>query len=50
LGGTLQVPNGGTGATSLTGYVKGIGADALTASAGIPSEDISTPIDCGTFN
>ena len=50
LGGTLQVPNGGTGATSLTGYVKGVGADALTASAGIPSEDISTPIDCGTFN
>lgn len=50
LGGTLQVPNGGTGATSLTGYVKGIGADVLTASAGIPSEDISTPIDCGTFN
>ena len=50
LGGTLQVPSGGTGATSLTGYVKGIGADALTASAGIPSEDISTPIDCGTFN
>jgi hypothetical protein len=50
LAGTLQVPSGGTGATSLTGYVKGIGADALTASAGIPSEDISTPIDCGTFN
>ena len=50
LRGTLQVPSGGTGATSLTGYVKGIGADALTASAGIPSEDISTPIDCGTFN
>lgn len=50
MGGTLQVPNGGTGATSLSGYVKGIGSGSLTASAGVPSEDISTPIDCGTFN
>lgn len=50
LGGVLEVPSGGTGATSLTGYVKGSGTGSLTAASGVPSEDISTPIDCGTFN
>lgn len=39
--GTLNVPNGGTGATSLTGYVKGSGTSALTASSTIPYTDIS---------
>jgi len=41
LGGTLTVANGGTGATTLTGYVKGTGASALTASATIPNTDIT---------
>jgi hypothetical protein len=41
LGGTLAVANGGTGTNSLTGYVKGTGASALTASATIPNTDIT---------
>jgi hypothetical protein len=41
LGGTLVVANGGTGATTLTGYVKGSGTSAFTASSTIPSTDIS---------
>lgn len=41
VSGTLAVGNGGTGATTLTGYVKGSGASALTASSTIPSTDIS---------
>jgi hypothetical protein len=41
LGGTLVVSNGGTGATTLTGYVKGNGTSAFTASASIPNTDIS---------
>lgn len=39
--GTLDVNNGGTGATTLTGYVKGSGTSALTASSTIPNTDIS---------
>ena len=39
--GTLPVANGGTGATTLTGYVKGSGTSALTASSTIPNTDIS---------
>jgi hypothetical protein len=39
--GTLNVANGGTGAVSLTGYVKGNGTSAMSASASIPSTDIS---------
>ena len=39
--GTLGVPNGGTGATTLTGYVKGSGTSAMTASATIPTTDLS---------
>jgi len=35
--------NGGTGATTLTGYVYGNGASAVTASATIPSTAISGP-------
>jgi len=38
---TIDVAYGGTGATTLTGYVKGSGTAALTASATIPNTDIS---------
>jgi len=37
----IGVPSGGTGAATLTGYVKGTGTAALTASSTIPSGDIS---------
>jgi len=40
-GTAITVPNGGTGATTLTGYVKGAGAAALTAVASIPNTDIT---------
>jgi hypothetical protein len=40
-GSTIDVSHGGTGATSLTGYVKGTGTAALTASSTIPNTDIS---------
>lgn len=39
--GTLAVANGGTGASTLTGYVKGSGTSAMTASATVPFGDIS---------
>lgn len=38
---TLPVANGGTGATTLTGYVKGNGTSAFTASATIPYADLA---------
>lgn len=41
ISGTLAVGNGGTGATTLTGYVKGAGTSALTASSTIPNTDIT---------
>jgi len=41
LGGTLNTASGGTGANTLTGYVKGTGTAPLTASATIPIADIS---------
>jgi hypothetical protein len=41
LSGTLNVANGGTGATTLTGYVKGSGTTAMTASSTIPTSDLS---------
>jgi hypothetical protein len=41
IGGTLSVSKGGTGATTLTGYVKGSGTSAMTASATIPNTDIT---------
>lgn len=44
LGGTLIVGNGGTGATTLTGYVIGNGTSAMTASATIPTTDLSGTI------
>ena len=39
--GTLGVSNGGTGATTLTGYVKGNGTSAFTASSTVPSTDVT---------
>ena len=44
LAGTLNVANGGTGATTLTGYVKGSGTSVMTASATIPTTDLSGTI------
>jgi hypothetical protein len=41
LTGTIPVDNGGTGASTLTGYVKGNGTAAMTASATVPSTDIT---------
>ncbi len=41
LTGTIPVDNGGTGAATLTGYVKGNGTAAMTASATIPNTDIT---------
>lgn len=40
-GTTIAVANGGSGATTLTGYLKGNGTSAFTASASIPNTDIS---------
>ena len=40
-GSTIAVGYGGTGATTLTGYVKGNGTSAMTASATIPNTDIT---------
>ena len=39
--GVVAVANGGTGAATLTGYVKGAGTATMTASATIPVADIS---------
>jgi hypothetical protein len=41
---TITVPYGGTGATTLTGYVKGSGTSALTASTTVPTTDLSGTI------
>ena len=41
LTGTVPVANGGTGAATLTGYVKGNGTSAMTASATVPSTDVT---------
>ena len=38
---TISVAYGGTGASTLTGYVKGSGTNALTASSTIPNTDIT---------
>lgn len=38
----VVVSSGGSGATTLTGYLKGNGASAFTASASIPASDISS--------
>jgi hypothetical protein len=39
--GTLPVANGGTGATTLTGYLKGNGTSAFSAVAAIPVSDVT---------
>lgn len=49
-GTTIAVANGGTGATTLTGYVKGSGTNALTASSTIPGSDISGNISGNAAN
>jgi hypothetical protein len=42
--GQVAVANGGTGASTLTGYVKGSGTSALTAASTIPTTDLSGTI------
>jgi len=51
ISGTVAVGKGGTGATTLTGYVKGTGTTAMTASATIPLADVTgaAPIASPTF-
>ena len=44
LAGTLGAASGGTGAVSLTGYLKGNGTSAFTGSATIPTTDLSGTI------
>jgi hypothetical protein len=39
--GVLQPTKGGTGATTLTGYVKGSGTSAFTASSTVPTSDLT---------
>lgn len=41
LGAALGVSSGGTGAATLTGYVKGNGTSAMTASATVPTSDLT---------
>jgi hypothetical protein len=41
LTGTIPVANGGTGAATLTGYVKGNGTANMTAASTIPSTDVT---------
>jgi hypothetical protein len=41
LVGTVPVANGGTGAATLTGYVKGNGTSAMTAASTIPNTDVT---------
>jgi len=41
LTGTVPVANGGTGAATLTGYVKGNGTSNMTASSTIPNTDVT---------
>lgn len=40
--GQLSVTRGGSGASTLTGYLKGNGASAFTASATVPASDVSS--------
>jgi hypothetical protein len=48
LASALPVSSGGTGAVTLTGYVKGSGTSALTASATVPTSDLSGSISLTT--
>jgi hypothetical protein len=43
-GSTIGVAYGGTGATTLTGYIKGSGTSAFTASSTVPTTDLSGTI------
>lgn len=47
--GTLPVANGGTGAATLTGYVKANGTSAFTASATIPTTALSGTLQAAQF-
>jgi hypothetical protein len=47
LDGTLGAASGGTGANTLTGYVKGNGTSAMTAAATVPTTDLSGTISNG---
>jgi hypothetical protein len=48
-GTALPVANGGSGATTLTGYLKGNGTSAFTASATIPTTDLSGTLAAAQF-
>ena len=48
--GTLPVSKGGTGATTLTGYVSGSGTGALTASATIPTSALTGTFPAGSIS
>jgi hypothetical protein len=56
VSGTVGVANGGTGATTLTGYIKGNGTSALIGSSTIPVADVTgaaplaSPVFTGTPN
>jgi hypothetical protein len=49
-GSTIDVAHGGTGATTLTGYVVGDGANALSATSTIPGSDIDGDISGNAAN
>ena len=49
-GSTIAVGYGGTGATTLTGYVKGNGTSAFTASSTVPGSDVSGNISGNAAN
>ena len=49
LGGTLGAASGGTGATTLTGYVYGNGTSAMTASTTIPASAISGTLPTANY-
>jgi hypothetical protein len=50
LAGVLNPANGGTGANTLTGYVKGTGVTAMTASATVPTSDLSGTVTNGQLS
>lgn len=50
LNGTLAVSNGGSGATTLTGYLKGNGTAAFSTVSSIPGSDVSGNISGNAAN
>ena len=50
VSGQLPVGSGGTGATTLTGYVKGNGTSAFSATATVPATDLSGNLPIARFN